>query len=241
MKADQERAAIVLAGLQRPDRAVGEQLGEIAILLDPRRAVPEILGAGEAMGEIVDAAAAQSPEFLVAAFVRAVFRQQAEMPFADQRGRVTAVAKQRGERRMRRRQADIAAAQRLLQADRQAVLVTPRHQRDPARRADRAVGISVAEFDAVGRQPIERRRREIAAAVAGEIGVAEIVGHDEKEARRVRARRGGEAGRCRERGRAERARHHGSASHSGICSRRDRHSGLPFGAGDHLVSLKPRV
>jgi secreted PhoX family phosphatase len=41
----------------------------------------------------------------------------------DQRGRVAAIPEQRGNRRMRRRQADVAAAQRLLQPDRQAVFL----------------------------------------------------------------------------------------------------------------------
>ena len=106
------------------------------------------------------------------------------MPLADQRGRVARVAHQRGHGRLLDGGRPTSRLpERLLQADRQAVLVAPGDQADARRRAHRAVGVGVREHHALGRQPVEHRRRVVAPAVATEVGVTEVVGHDVQDVR----------------------------------------------------------
>ncbi len=74
-------------------------------------------------------------------------------------------------------------AQRLFEADGQPVLVTPGNKRDAGGGADRGIGIGLREAHALGGDAVDIGRREIAAAIAGDIGIAEIVGENEQNVR----------------------------------------------------------
>ena len=108
------------------------------------------------------------------------------MPLPDERRAVAGLLQQRRQGGMLRRQTDIAAGQRLLQPDRQPVLVAAGDQRGARRRTDRGVGVRLQEAHALGRQAIDVRRADIGTPVARYVGVTEIVGHDEDDVRRPR-------------------------------------------------------
>src|SRR5438876_582273 len=76
------------------------------------------------------------------------------------------------------------AADRLLGGAADAVLVAPGGESKARRRADRRIGIAAREAQALDRHAIDVGRGRRAAAVATEVGVAEIVGKDEDEVRR---------------------------------------------------------
>src|SRR5687768_16105405 len=85
---------------------------------------------GITMREVIDAAAHGAEKFLIAALQRPELRRKAEMPLANERGRIPGVGEQRRQRRMPRRQAeDVAAAaaarDRLIRAAAQAILPAP--------------------------------------------------------------------------------------------------------------------
>jgi hypothetical protein len=87
---------------------------------------------------------------------------------------------------MVRRQTDLARharAQRLFEPDGQPVLVTPGNQRDPGGGADRGIGIGLREAHSLGGDAIDVGRREIATAIAGHVGIAEVVGENEQNIR----------------------------------------------------------
>ena len=138
------------------------------------------------MREVIDRAAAETIEIVVAALQRTEIGQPPQMPFADQRGLVTGLLQERRQGRMLRRQTDLARhtrAQRLFEPDGQPVLVTPGNQRDAGGGADRGIGIGLREAHTLGGDAIDVGRREIAAAVAGDIGIAEVVGENEQNVR----------------------------------------------------------
>ena len=127
-------------------------------------------------------------EFVIAALQRAVARQISEMPFADQRGAIAGAAQQGGQGRKARRHAHfrrlaVAPAQRLDQPDRQPILVAAGDQRDPRVGAQRRIGVGLRKADALGGEPVERRRAVIGLPGAAEIGITAIVDHDEQDVR----------------------------------------------------------
>src|SRR5215475_8867548 len=88
--------------------------------------------------EIVRGAAEYPEEMVIATLERTEIRQEAEMPFADQRCAVAGATKQRRQRRMAWGQPDVpgrARVDRLLQSDREAILVASSDQRRARRRA----------------------------------------------------------------------------------------------------------
>src|SRR5213078_2735675 len=93
---------------------------------------------GRLVREVVDAAAAEAPEMVVAALQGAVVGQRAEMPLADEGRAIARFAQQRGESRMVRRQAGLAglARDRLFETDGQAVLIAAGDERGARRGAD---------------------------------------------------------------------------------------------------------
>ena len=87
---------------------------------------------------------------------------------------------------MLRRQTDLARhtrAQRLFEPDVQSVLVTPGNQRDAGGGADRGIGVGLRKAHALGGDAVDIGRREVAAAIAGDIGIAEVVGENEQNVR----------------------------------------------------------
>ena len=69
----------------------------------------------------------------------------------------------------------------LLEADREAVLIAAGEEGGARGGTDAAVGVGLGETDALGGEPVEVGRLVVAAAIAGEVGVAEVVGHDEED------------------------------------------------------------
>src|SRR4051794_27356309 len=69
----------------------------------------------------------------------------------------------------------------------QPVLIPSRRDCQPRRRADRGIGIAIGEAQTLAGQSVEIRRTVRSAAIAMEVGVAEIVGQDEYEIRGRRA------------------------------------------------------
>ena len=135
------------------------------------------------MREVIDRAAAETIEIVVTALQRAEIGQPPQMPFADQSGLVTGPFQERRQGRMGRRQTDLARhtrAQRLLEPDLRSVLVTPGNQRDAGGGADRGIGVGLRKAHALGGDAVDIGRREVAAAIAGDIGIAEVVGENEQ-------------------------------------------------------------
>ena len=79
--------------------------------------------------------------------------------------------------------ADIAAGhgEGFFEANGQALLPAAGDERGASGGADAGVGVGLGEPDALGGEAIDVRGGVVAAAVAGEVGVAEVVGHDEQE------------------------------------------------------------
>src|SRR3954453_813790 len=70
------------------DGARAEHLGEVAVLVDGDIVVPEVVSIAVLVRVVVDGAAAETIEMIVAALERTEVRQQAEMPLADKGGAV---------------------------------------------------------------------------------------------------------------------------------------------------------
>src|SRR5581483_2341171 len=70
--------------------AIAEKIGQVAGLMDFRVAVPQVFGTGRGnsvlVGEVIERAAAKSPEVIVAALQGSEIGQRAEVPFTEQRG-----------------------------------------------------------------------------------------------------------------------------------------------------------
>jgi hypothetical protein len=190
MKADEEGLPGSGVSFDHIDGAGAQQIGQVAGPADFDVALPQIIGVGHRRAgfvrEVIDRAAAETIEIVVAALQRTEIGQPPQMPFADQRGLVAGLLQERRQGRMVRRQTDLARharAQRLFEPDRQPVLVTPGNQRDAGGGADCRIGIGLGEAHALGGDAIDIGRGEIAAAVAGNIGIAEIVGENEQNVR----------------------------------------------------------
>ena len=127
---------------------------------------------------------------VVAALQRAIRRQLAEMPLADERRRVARFFQERWQRGFCRWQSDrgVSNRERLLEADGEAVLIAPGHERDSRRGADRGVRVGLEKAHAGRSQAIDVRGGKIGPAVAGDVRVAEIVGEDEDDVRLLRRR-----------------------------------------------------
>ena len=73
----------------------------------------------------------------------------------------------------------VVVVDRLLQPDRDAVLVAPGGERGAGRRAHARVRIALRQPHAPGRERVDPWRRVVAPPVAAEVAIAEVVGHDE--------------------------------------------------------------
>src|SRR5579863_994673 len=121
---------------------------------------------------------------IVPALKRAEFRKQPQMPLSNQRSTVAGLLEKRRQRGMFGWKADIAASQWLLQPDWQPVLVAAGDKRSASSGTNRGVGVSLQEPDAVSGQAIDVWRADIGPPVARDVGVPEIVSHDEDDVRR---------------------------------------------------------
>jgi hypothetical protein len=115
VQAQQERTAALLPGdvLGGP---LAEQVGVIAGLFHRHLALPEIRLGEESTAtpvrEVVDGPAEVAEELLVAALFRTEPGQKAEVPLAQQGGRVPGCRQQRRERGMLRRQTEDVGGRR---------------------------------------------------------------------------------------------------------------------------------
>ncbi len=177
-------------------RVVGDEVGQVALLGFFLFAEPEVVRAvGAAVGEVVHSTGHRAEEFLVARFQRAEVRRVAQVPFAHEGGAVAGVLQQRGQRGVggRQAQAVVAAgggADGFLGRAAQAVLVARRHEREARGRAHGRVGVALGELQSAGGQAVQHGRNGaeggIAAAVAPQVGIAQVIGHDEEDVRSLR-------------------------------------------------------
>ena len=92
----------------RVTSSLAQHVGDIALPLDRRLALVEVVLAAIAKMRVIAGIAAHDPEELVIpALQRTVARQIAEMPFANERGAVAGTAQQRREGRVTRRYAHL--------------------------------------------------------------------------------------------------------------------------------------
>ena len=138
------------------------------------------------MHVIVECAATEAVEMVVAAFQGAELGKNAEVPLSDESCTVASLAKQRWQGRMFRRQADFGITrQRLFQPYSQAVLVAAGDQSCARGGTNRRVGIGFEEAHARRGDAVDIRRMEIRPSVTGDVGVAQIVGQDEDDVGRL--------------------------------------------------------
>jgi hypothetical protein len=88
-------------------------------------------------------------------------RRIAEVPLANQAGRIAGIAQEGRQRRVRGRQAErriapAVAVDRLVSAAAQAVLPAAGHQREASGRADRGVGVTLREAQSLLRHAVEQ-------------------------------------------------------------------------------------
>ena len=198
VQTDQERPARSGVAIDFGHGAVAEQVREIANLVNLDIAIPEIIRVAARwtvfVREVIQRAATESVEAVIAAFQRPEIRQPAEVPFSDQRRAVAGGFEKRRQSRMVRWYADVAVAaagQGLFQTDRKTVLIAPGDQGRAGGGAHRRVRIGLKQAHAAGGDAVDIRRLEIRPPVTRNVGVAHVVRHDVDD---VGHRRGGRRG-----------------------------------------------
>ena len=102
MQAHHEGRARTRVGFEGLHGAIAEQVGQVAVPLDGHFLLVQLVGFGAvapgigAVVEIVGGAAKDSKEVVIAALERAEIREEAEVPFADQRGAIACLVQERG-------------------------------------------------------------------------------------------------------------------------------------------------
>ena len=195
VQAQQERRAFAGHAVYPVGGALRQQVGQIAAVLDFALAFEQVRHAvGAAVAEVVDAARHRSVEHVVARAQRAEMRRIAQVPLADQCRAPARLLQQRRHAGMLWRQAQHGtvartAADGLVGRAAQAILVAPGHQREARGRAHGRVRIALREPQALGREPVDHGRdgAEVRgpAAIAAQIGIAQIVGDDEHDVWRL--------------------------------------------------------
>ncbi len=59
--------------------------------------------------------------------------------------------------------------------------IASRHQRGTGRRADARRGVEIGQAQAFGSHPVQVGRLNVTGAIAGEVGVAQIIGEDQDD------------------------------------------------------------
>src|SRR6266568_5073958 len=98
---------------------------------------------------------------VISALQRAVFWQLAQMPFAYERGAVACLLQQRRQGGSVRRQTYFALGQRLVQTDREPILVAAGDEGSAGCRTNRGIGISLQEAHTFCSQVIDIRSAEV--------------------------------------------------------------------------------
>ena len=200
MQTEQERLFRPGVSLDRLHRAIAEQIRHVAVALDRHLLLMQLIGLRPSarmvgtMIEIIGGTAEDAEEMVVAALERTEIRQKTEVPLSDQRRGIARLLQQGRQGRMARRQADVlrsSGVDRLLQANRHTVLVSPGGKRRARGRTDRGVGIGLGKPQPLECETIHVRSRVVALPVTADIGVAEIVREDEYDVRLVCLRRPG--------------------------------------------------
>ncbi len=179
-------------GFHVSERPLAQQVGDIACPLDRQFAFVKVGFAALALMRVVTGEPAHdAEEFVIAALQRPVFRQKSEVPFPDQRGAIAGRAQQRRQCRKAGRDPHlglvaVGGAQRLDEAELEAVLVAPGDQRDPRVGAERRIGVGLREAHPFAGEPVERRRPVTGLPGAAEIGVTAVVNDDENDIRAIR-------------------------------------------------------
>jgi hypothetical protein len=180
--------------------SVAKQIGHVTVPLDRHLLLMQLVRlrpAAQRIGsviEVVGRAAEDAEEAVVAALERAVVRQIAEVPFADEARAVARLLEQRRKGRMARRQPDVfrrRGVDRLFEAHGKTHLIAPGDQAGACRRAVGGIGIALREPQSLERQPVDVRRGVVALAVAAHVGIAEIVRQDEDDVRLGALRKAG--------------------------------------------------
>ncbi len=189
--------------LQVPDRLVGDVVGEVValgVLVDVhRRVVPDqVVGLVEVRPPLEHAVVALEPALQRPRVTRRATVHGAvagQVPLADREGRVAGGAQRLGERLDRRvdlhRPPGEAGVEVRDPGEPRPVRVHPGLDRRPGRRAQRR-GVVVREPDAVGGEPVDRRRRDLG-SVGPDVAEAHVVEQDEHDV--GAPRRGADRGR----------------------------------------------
>ena len=161
------------------DRAAG-----VAVERDLLRVSPEeggIVIVGMTLAVVAE-------EVIEALFLRVAGRVvHAEAPLADHAGDVTEVAQKAGDGDGPFRDRQLAVGFRLaVVADVGVSRMQPGHEDAARRSADGIAGVMLGEAQPLRRHLVEARRANFLLPVAAELGVTEIVGHDEDDVRLAR-------------------------------------------------------
>ena len=180
MQAQQEGLSSFGIAVDDIDGVAAEQIRQIANLFHLDVFVPQVVR----VGKVVDRAATKTIEVVIAAQQRAILRQQAEMPLANEGGPISGLPQERGQRGMARRQTGVAAGERLVETNVETVLIASSNQRSARGRADRGVGVGLKKACSARCKTVDVGSVEIGSSVAGNIGVTEVVRQDENDAGR---------------------------------------------------------
>ena len=196
----EEEGLLAVLLVDEPDCVVADQRRVVALLLEERAVPLPVDQAAPLAGEIVHLADDVAVEIVEATVLRPVFPVgMAEVPLADHQRLVARLLQRLRKRPLVRRQPIGVARKDDQRLQPIAHRVAAGHQFSARGRADRHA-VEILEPDALGRELVDIGCPDLASAIA-EVGVAEVVGHDEDDVGpwrlRARRRRGGCSGRHR--------------------------------------------
>jgi hypothetical protein len=178
---EEERLSRVL-GFDQLDRFVADKGRVVSVLLEEFAVALPVDQPAALFGEVIDLAHEVAVEVVEAAVLRPVLPiGMAEVPLAHHVGLVAGLFEGLGERALVDRQAVAVAREDHERLKAVTDRITARHQCGAGRGAHRHAVEGLASR-ARSRELVEIRRLDLAAAIA-EVGVAEIVGHDEDDVR----------------------------------------------------------
>ena len=190
----QEKGRAARFSADERGRSVGQGIGQIAGEPGRTPVLPErqqLVGRAKIRdvdAVVVMSAGEKAEEGVEAAVERMKRRRGAEMPFADQAGTVAGVPQVSRKGRCFQRQSVGVVEGRVGEAGDHAetVRIAPRHQADTRGTAQRGGRVAVGEDDALPRQPVDVRGRDLDRAVEAHVVVAKVVDMDEDDVRLVR-------------------------------------------------------
>ena len=176
---EEERLVLVLL-LDELDRLVADQVQVIALLVDELAVALPVDQAAALVGEVVDLADGVAVEVIEAAVLRPEFLVGVtQVPFADHVGRITGFLQRLGQRPFVGRQAVAVVGEDHQRLQAVAHRIAAGHQ-GRAGRGAHGHAVEVFEPHTLVRELVDVRGLDVAAAIA-EVGIAEVVGHDEDD------------------------------------------------------------